>query len=1461
MLKTKKQQSQSKGASDSFLRDNFLRLNNYLKIFPANKVAFVCLLLWSSFLPAAETLFESDFTTRPAKDKILLSQDCSVKDGLLSIGRKTGKFYPRFATFRNKIDTPFVLSFSMRITGISPVQPDTHLFGFTLVGPKEKAYQFCSRNGGKYRILITEDKKTIAHKDFPGKVNIEIGDNVKMVPVEVQFNARFVEMKVNGTSLSAVPLKFMPLEKIKFFATNMQIQIDDLKIEKLAQKPDDYVKAPVFYAPFDDNTDAVIEGNKQITPEKSGKGNIRYAKGAIKQGIAIDNYDLTYDVGKLLGNAGAVMFWIRPTEKTALQTIYFQNPEGKNRLVCRAQGYAFAINLYDRNGHDNHFRLRGNKYLFFGRGGDLFHYAVTWDKTGAIRVFRNGMPYIPGQVWAPPALFFSADCDLSDVRKIVISHRCNSVIDDLKIYRREVSPEEVYAAYRQASPIDVVVPDSVIQPTAEADVVLKVAPGGYYTRPAHGNRPYIKAEGELSLALYSKGIKNKFNTTPLKTFKEKVKIGPTPLTLKFPVGKLPEGNYKLQWKFINSSGMRSQKSIAIEVADFPAGEKATADDIEFGKVVFDKKFTSADDKSLLHDGNLRSVNGHYLEAGNKNGNRFGVVIPDLKNYIQKPMVLEITWPDDKPRMMGLYAYLECKGETYRDRLQGGIQAGREIPCSGKMIKTRYLIYPQTPSFLFEARTLANNFPAAVAEVKLYAIKGEHLPKLKINYPKGMEHRRIGNNDEDETLCITMAKDNLRGVTERILEYMDYTGQDAFHKPLLRYYFSYFPYPGTNGNRKYPYIPGGMGYVIDAMHKRGKEFTGIFNLRTIPEVYYAPALGRNLSKAGMIAKNKDQCMLNSFFGVKGTPNIADPAVREAFVKYVEDLAEDLRKPNIKAVSFWNTLGWNSLNDGYDDYTVNKFSVETGIKVPDSNRYEFLTSEKILPHWSKWRAIQVFELIKQVRQALDKINPKLDIYVMKRGNYDWYPYLGTMLKQLPRTYACDFRRPTNYRLDFHWGRPESDREEKMYDFAAVRDLYKRKSNQCVSLFYIYYETYTKSLDRKNYGCYFQSADVKPYGRYFLKELAFNVAAGDVLELVMGGQPFGSFGRDAETREFACAFAALPRQSFNTVKNPNHSIVARYLNTKNGTYFYAVSNVWSKSKVTLNWPGKDEYIDLSTNKKLNSKTIELKPYELRSFLIPDKKVVISSFKEEFPAELRNYYLKRIAQLDAAVKKFEERSLPVTDEKACINKIKEAVKAGNYAETHRLAWSVLMNQMLLKLKSIDTVAEQEKMIRKNHFALNCGGVDFYRTPDGRLFFPDHKFSDASRYGYYGSYRSVVRKIDGLENKTEPELFQTEAWNIDGYKFKLANGKYIVRLYMKVGWPDDFNPGKVVLSVYANDKPLFDNLDLYKAGDGDFNKPIIKDFRNVAVNNGTLALKFKAATGLRSNIQLCDAIEIIPEN
>ena len=122
--------------------------------------------------------------------------------------------------------------------------------------------------------------------------------------------------------------------------------------------------------------------------------------------------------------------------------------------------------------------------------------------------------------------------------------------------------------------------------------------------------------------------------------------------------------------------------------------------------------------------------GRYRESGSGKWDRFGyeVKIPEGSGC---PVLLEIIWPDDKERSMGFYMIAKRKREWLRDRLGGGVQCGGEYPNTNKMVVSRYLFYPETDEYLFEARTLITGLPAAVSSIKIYKIEGR-LPKLKIN---------------------------------------------------------------------------------------------------------------------------------------------------------------------------------------------------------------------------------------------------------------------------------------------------------------------------------------------------------------------------------------------------------------------------------------------------------------------------------------------------------------------------------------------------------------------------------------------------------------------------------------------------------------------------------------------------------------------------------------------------------
>ena len=87
---------------------------------------------------------------------------------------------------------------------------------------------------------------------------------------------------------------------------------------------------------------------------------------------------------------------------------------------------------------------------------------------------------------------------------------------------------------------------------------------------------------------------------------------------------------------------------------------------------------------------------------------------------------------------------------------------------------------------------------------------------------------------------------------------------------------------------------------------------------------------------------------------------------------------------------------------------------------------------------------------------------------------------------------------------------------------------------------------------------------------------------------------------TREFVRAYRALPALPFRDLEGygdrSGAAVVGRSCETKNGVYFYFV-NVTDRPQSAKSpfW----RTLDLSTGERGFRRTIELKPYELRSFL----------------------------------------------------------------------------------------------------------------------------------------------------------------------------------------------------------------------------------------------------------------------
>ena len=130
-------------------------------------------------------------------------------------------------------------------------------------------------------------------------------------------------------------------------------------------------------------------------------------------------------------------------------------------------------------------------------------------------------------------------------------------------------------------------------------------------------------------------------------------------------------------------------------------------------------------------------------------------------------------------------------------------------------------------------------------------------------------------------------------------------------------------------------------------------------------------------------------------------------------------------------------------------------------------------------------------------------------------------------------------------------------------------------------------------------------------------------------IGAQPLGTWGRDAETREFAQAYGALPALPFETVPGAQDPVTVRLLNTEDGSYLYAVSMLWSDCESALTLSSGGALTDLSTGKTIADGRIRLKPFELRSFHTADTRLRVTAVKTEAPGRVGDFYRERLDTL----------------------------------------------------------------------------------------------------------------------------------------------------------------------------------------------------------------------------------------
>lgn len=1210
------------------------------------------------------------------------------------------------------------------------------------------------------------------------------------------------------------------------------------------------------------------------------------------------------DVRNILRNkAGALMFWFTtPTDecgKYGKPLFRFKDADDKDVLSGDLDFSGFSCTFAVPNARPRNYKmhnLAGN----WKRAGTRVHFAVTWNDSD-VRLFFNGVPYAPYEgYYNPPRdpLFEKL------VESAVEMTLFEGEYDDLQLLRRRVSNFDVWRAFRREMPVDVVMREQMVESDRPFVPVVTLAPGGALLEPSPFDT-HTTAKGlELVSSLYRPEAKSR----PFFVDRRTIDVTDR-LDVSLPETSLLPGKYVFEAK-VKAIGARRPCSYVAEfiAAPYPKADAPTDEDYVRGPRLFERKLDNSSDKAILRNRDIfsRTLDGvPYLETGAERHERLSFEVSFPRRTFGRPVLLELDWPDNAPRMMGVYLYVPSKGYCDRDRLQQGIQSGREYPLTGKIKTERFIFWPGAEDYLFEVRTLSADMPAAVSALRAYEIYGD-LPSLKVHEPNGVPARRFGFYDEDQTWYTNMNQDWYDKVaktnslcrdtffTEAFVRYCAYTGMNAVHLPIVRYSAPLYATPSKT-DWMAPAKTGGWRWFARALGVNGISLVPIVNLWGLPELRTATVTDRmDRYRDWLLGDEDGRPVPYRRHGFLYALASNDEALA-AYGHYVRETVRELKdETNVSALQL-DVEPWNCLECGYDDHTVAQFARETGVAVPGKDRHAFLTSPEIREKWIAWRCRRTTDAVRSIRRTLDEIRPSWtllwtvrdhgsiparprnrfpeDPFWGRNRKMTWQEFLGVdldALNAIPGVFAFRQNRENQCRWELYMRNNDTAIEDVQTDYRGVADAFRPESGAAsyAEIYSTYFENMEmpKTLMPEKYSSFFQDADVKGNGRFWLKPLVFSVATQDALETSIGGQPFGTIGREECAREFARAYRALPAVSFEDVPGAEDPVTVRFLETSEGTYFYLANVSHGEISTRLAWesgvfrtsPMVAE--NLSTGREEPIDVIDLKPYEFRSFLVRNRRARIVSAASDVDLGTREYFVttaRIIRQALETIKSVKGNALE--KETAVIVEMNRALAENRLAEAHRLQQSLYLRRLVSSAARAEEVAEQQREFMRGHIAINCGSTEFFRGADGKLFCPDGVWSEKTGYGYLGiSAQAASRDVAALKPTPYKGLYRTERYDVDGYRFRVPAGTYAVTLYLRWGFAPEFKPGELILSAEANGRTALKEFDFYKAADGDMDRPLQVTVEDVLACDGLIELRLRRAGACkRSSVRALVGVEV----
>ncbi len=641
------------------------------------------------------------------------------------------------------------------------------------------------------------------------------------------------------------------------------------------------------------------------------------------------------------------------------------------------------------------------------------------------------------------------------------------------------------------------------------------------------------------------------------------------------------------------------------------------------------------------------------------------------------MVLE--YPDDGERWIGVScnaaSHMTKPGQADGSSKCGPIVwTGGKYPNTGKMLEMKWIYRPDPGSHAINVMSLMKDADAAAARLRIYHIAGR-LPELAAGTLPVDKQRRFGM--LTERTCPYQS-----GIYNLFSSFAKLPGgarsnmgagqgsQNAVHEACERlrvmedaasHYAEYMRFAGQNlhtmGCHQYNDRNTAPQYLTGDSRLHYNPYDVLARvLQANDLLFYASVEFLNTFRRSEGAQ--DPAWYLGGRSGRGGLNFMHPEIEQDMLAIARQLAEEFKaQPNFLGIN-WTAFfggGWlpsyrassaDPLAYGYDDFTINLFEQETGIKAPGSGdqssvtsdqssvtrdqgvyeqRYQFLTSDKMKPAWLAWRAQKMYQFFAKVQGEIRAVRPDLETvaacYLMADHVAEWKhqqipfrDYLNDWgwdpeiykdqpgLWLMPWLHANARYRPAARTMEYAMGwqgnhDPEYYRPFAGFDRRALMLTINWHEVERIAANFPYQPGWPRPYQQTMMGQQREEFAMEPYTQALI--------GFDPQMVMMGFTDVSPYiGVEGMQRKFARVLRRLPWGRFEPVLGTgfDSNLAIRGLPAEDGYYFYVANPGYWPIKGTVTLEGAAQVGGLVSGKTLPMKNgaidVELEPFGLAAF-----------------------------------------------------------------------------------------------------------------------------------------------------------------------------------------------------------------------------------------------------------------------